>query len=568
MFPTFYSLLSIFCFFCYNKNMKNIALEWSKEIIWYQIFPDRFRRGNPDNPIKETYFSKEKIKYWAPSRFSKKWETRDHWEKNLSKDFYSTLHLRRYLGDIKGIKESIPYLKKLGITGIYLNPIFMAPSSHKYDHACLHHIDPYLGSDPLGDIQIINSEKRPEDPNNWKNTTADIEFFDLVRSLHKNNIRIIIDGVFNHSGRDFFAFQDILKKGKDSSYKEWYDIHDFNKLKYNCWLGHSSLPEFSRAQDNLKDVVKDYIFACIEKWLFPDEKQAGGDGIRLDAADCLPHGFLKDLFSFIKNISSEKLIVGELWHISSDYVNNKEMDIVMNYPFAYNAFEFFIDRIKPSEFIRKTEELFSSYPKENLFSMQNLFGSHDSSRLSTIIKNPGIKWRESEHFQMSQKYNNPKYNTNGLTKTEKRIRKNMLVMQFTFPGAPMVYYGDEVGLDGANDPDCRKPMLWDDILSDCKIDFKLRGFYKRLISKRNKYSALRNGTFKFISHSDNEKILVYIREDKKNKIVVAFNNSSVKRKIKIFTKKTTFKDVLKNKQFEDKHILLQPYSSVIIEVLK
>ncbi|PLW80182.1 hypothetical protein C0585_03925 [Candidatus Woesearchaeota archaeon] len=568
MFPTFYSLLSIFCFFCYNKNMKNIALEWSKEIIWYQIFPDRFRRGNPDNPIKETYFSKEKIKYWAPSRFSKKWETRDHWEKNLSKDFYSTLHLRRYLGDIKGIKESIPYLKKLGITGIYLNPIFMAPSSHKYDHACLHHIDPYLGSDPLGDIQIINSEKRPEDPNNWKNTTADIEFFDLVRSLHKNNIRIIIDGVFNHSGRDFFAFQDILKKGKDSSYKEWYDIHDFNKLKYNCWLGHSSLPEFSRAQDNLKDVVKDYIFACIEKWLFPDEKQAGGDGIRLDAADCLPHGFLKDLFSFIKNISSEKLIVGELWHISSDYVNNKEMDIVMNYPFAYNAFEFFIDRIKPSEFIRKTEELFSSYPKENLFSMQNLFGSHDSSRLSTIIKNPGIKWRESEHFQMSQKYNNPKYNTNGLTKTEKRIRKNMLVMQFTFPGAPMVYYGDEVGLDGANDPDCRKPMLWDDILSDCKIDFKLRGFYKRLISKRNKYSALRNGTFKFISHSDNEKILVYIREDKKNKIVVAFNNSSVKRKIKIFTKKTTFKDVLKNKQFEYKHILLQPYSSVIIEVLK
>ncbi|PLX26931.1 hypothetical protein C0583_05470 [Candidatus Parcubacteria bacterium] len=561
--------------------MKNKALEWAKNIVWYQIFPDRFRRGNKDNSIDSSYFSKKSIKKWRPSKFGKSWEKREHWEKNISDDFYDTLHLRRYLGDIKGIKESIPYLKRLGITGVYLTPVFMAPSSHKYDHACLHHIDPYLGSDPLGDIQILSSEKTPEDPKSWKNTTADLEFFDLIKKLHKNDIKILIDGVFNHSGRDFFAFQDILNKGQASNYINWYNIRsfkgdkshkatvgDFSEFSYDCWLGHTSLPEFSRNDDNLSEEVKTYIFNSVKKWLFPSDKSAGPDGIRLDAADILPHGFLKDLFSFVKNISNEKLIVGELWHISSEYIKNKEMDIVMNYPFSYNAYEFFIDKIKPSEFIQKTKDLFNSYPQKNLLCMQNLFGSHDSSRLATAIKNPGIKWREPEHFQMTQLRNNPHYKVGELSVKEKKIRRNMLVMQFSFPGAPMFFYGDEIGLDGANDPDCRKPMLWKDIKNDSKMDNRLKGFYKRLIKIRKNNKVLREGKLDFDFYDDKKNVLIYSRNLGDQKVIIAFNNSSVKRNIKLSEKKINYKDVLKNKQFEDNHILLQPYSSAVIEAQK
>jgi glycosidase len=188
--------------------------EWAKGIVWYQIFPERFANGDPTNDPEpeKTFINTDSIPDgWKIKEWTSNWFAQDKWEKNLGGNLSDHLYERRYGGDIQGIIDHLDYLKELGIGAIYLNPIFEAASLHKYDGSTFHHIDVNFGPDPEGDRELIESET-PDDPSTWKWTKADKLFLELVEKVHSKDMKIIIDGVFNHTGVQFWAFQDILEK--------------------------------------------------------------------------------------------------------------------------------------------------------------------------------------------------------------------------------------------------------------------------------------------------------------------------------------------------------------------
>jgi len=530
----------------FNENNQKTHLkvpEWAKQIIWYQIFPERFRKGYSHNNPTLSYFSKKNIKDWEITPFGKEWFHRSKWESEISDKFYHTVNYRRYGGDFKGILDSIQYLKKLGITGIYLNPVFMAPSNHKYDASVLHHIDPYFGSDPQGDFKIINKEISPENPAEWQWTKADIEFLELIEVFHENGIKVIIDGVFNHSGRDFFAFKDIIKNKKNSKYLDWYTIKRWQKNNkdgfiYKSWLGHKNLPEFAREENDFNKPVKKYIFDIVSRWMNPGQGYSGIDGWRLDAVDCINHGFLNNLAKHIINEKKDALIIGEIWHIHPEYILNNEMHAFMNYPFCYNAVDLLLNKKGIDYYIKKQINLLSSYPYNNTLVMQNLYSSHDTARLNNIILNAGMDLSLTDHFQKTKLQFSHKYKIGRIGRNLEKIRKLLLVIQFISPGAPMIYYGDEVGMEGANDPDCRKPMLWEDIeyedeikhpifgvkkQEENTINYELFEFYQKIIKIRKKYKALNYGEFEYKKINDN---ILKIKRFLEDEFVITYVNIS------------------------------------------
>ncbi len=203
---------------------QNKTPDWAKNAVWYQILPERFCNGNPENNPVYNILETSNIKNWEITAWTDDWYEMADWENNLG-DFHSSVWHRRYGGDLKGILDKLDYLQNLGVNAIYLNPVFQARSLHKYDASCYHHIDPYFGPDPAGDLRLIAAANETEDPETWIWTSADKLFLKLVKEIHKRNMRIIIDGVFNHTGRDFFAFKDLLKNKQKSRYVDWYKIN-------------------------------------------------------------------------------------------------------------------------------------------------------------------------------------------------------------------------------------------------------------------------------------------------------------------------------------------------------
>ncbi len=216
---------------------------WAGEAIFYQIFPERFCNGDTKNdPTRDSLeWPIKPGESWRISSWTADWYARDDWENELGSDFYRDGVLdRRYGGDLQGVIDKLDYLCDLGINAIYLNPVFYSRSLHKYDGNSYHHIDPFFGPDPKGDFALI--DKETADPRTWQWTAADKLFLDLVRRAHERGMHIIIDGVFNHTGRDFFAFKDIRQNQKNSRYKDWYSIESFddprtkrNEFAYKGW---------------------------------------------------------------------------------------------------------------------------------------------------------------------------------------------------------------------------------------------------------------------------------------------------------------------------------------------
>ncbi|MGB5893989.1 MAG: alpha-amylase family glycosyl hydrolase, partial [Ignavibacteriaceae bacterium] len=234
--------------------------EWATGVVWYQIFPERFANGDSTNDPEpeKTFINSDSIPAgWKIKDWTSNWFSQDEWEKDLGGHFRNHLYERRYGGDIQGIIDHLDYLKELGIGAIYLNPVFEAASLHKYDGSTFHHIDVNFGPDPERDRELIQSEI-PDDPSTWKWTEADKLFLTLVQEVHKRNMKIIIDGVFNHTGVQFWAFQDIIRNGESSKYKDWYRINSFddpatsfNEFDYEGWWGVKSLPEFNKDDSDL-----------------------------------------------------------------------------------------------------------------------------------------------------------------------------------------------------------------------------------------------------------------------------------------------------------------------------
>jgi glycosidase len=506
--------------------------EWAKGIVWYQIFPERYANGDTLNdPEAEKVFSNSKNapKDWEVTKWTSNWFDQSDWEKKLGGNVRDHLYERRYGGDIQGIIDRLDYIKELGTGAIYLNPVFEAVSLHKYDGSSYHHIDVNFGPNPIGDRKLMRAEI-PDNPNTWKWTEADKLFLKLIDEVHKRGMKIIIDGVFNHTGVQFWAFQDIIKNQEESKYKDWFIIDSFddtttveNEFDYKGWWGHKSLPEFNRTEEDLAEGPKEYIFQSTQKWMDPNgdgDPSDGIDGWRLDVAREVPIGFWKQWRSIVKTINNQALIVGELWELSPDFISDEGVfDALMNYNFAFAVNDFFIadkNKISVNEFIERLHKIDETYPAQNLYVLQNLLSSHDTERLSSLIQNPDRKYEHDANE------GNKNYKPGKPTNEDIEKQKLVAAFQLLYRGSPMIYYGDEIGMWGADDPHDRKPMIWDDLVYkneviDIKSGFTtgygsfsveqnkdLYKFYKDIISIKDGNTELRFGAIKFV-YSDNDK---------------------------------------------------------------
>lgn len=559
--------------------------EWAKKVVWYQIFPERFRNGDPANdPLVENIkgsWPHDHTSPWQIHPWNSDWYKLQPYEQKNQRDIWFNIQRRRYGGDLQGIIDKLDYLKDLGIGAIYLNPVFEAPSLHKYDGATYHHIDPNFGPDPEGDRKKIKTEI-PDDPSTWVWTEADKLFLKLVNKVHSRGMKIIIDGVFNHMGINSWAFRDVVKNQQNSKYKDWFSIISWNdsaagtKFNYNGWFGVKELPELKEDENGIVEGPKEYIFNITKRWMDPDGDNNPADGIdgwRLDVAFCVEHQFWKDWRKHLKAINPDAYITAEIIDpipVLLDYLQGDEFDAVMNYNYLFACSEYFFDdktAVTTTEFDSLLKDLRTAFPQCVSYVQQNLHGSHDTQRMASHLVNKDLakirNWHETFNIW---KGSNPAYDTRKPNEDEKRILKLTTIFQFTYLGAPYVYYGDEAGMWGANDPDCRKPMVWDDIeyqdevyLPDqlkrkepmhVKFDNDMFAHYKKLIKIRNENEALQLGDFKTELIDDEKKVYAFTRNYNGETIYVIINNSNEPAEIRLdVNKNLKFKDLLTDEEF-------------------
>ncbi len=543
-----------------TKNSIKTVPSWAKEAIWYQIFPERFWNGdkNNDPTLRDLaggwpHFQPEQ---WQIHPWTSDWYKLQPWEQTYQKDFYWCAGLRRYGGDLQGVLERLDYLQDLGINAIYFNPVFESPSLHKYDATMFHHIDNNFGPNPDEDRKIWASEN-PSDPSSWKWTSADTMFLYLIRQCHQRGIKVIIDGVFNHVGATFWAFQDVVKNQQDSPFKDWFTIKRWddpstpeNEFDYEGWNGVKDLPEIKEDQHGLVAGPREHIHAIVQRWLDPNrdgDPSDGIDGWRLDVAEKVNIDFWKDFRTWVKAINPEAYITGEIWW--DDWRHNKMMnakpwlqgdafDAVMNYRVARAIKKFIIDQqeqISVKAFADSLQQIYSDYGWENSLVCQNLMDSHDVDRLGSQIVNPD-RWYD--HWAAPK--DNPDYDVRKPNDAEMRRLRLILIIQMTLPGAPMIYCGDEAGMWGGDDPDCRKPMVWPELIYEDEVshpfgksrpadivdfDQNLFDFYKTVIKIRKEHPALKLGDFKNLLIDNQRQVYSFERNYLNEKMIVALNKS-------------------------------------------
>ena len=457
--------------FVFKEKLSEIELfqtpDWVKDGIFYQIFCDRFRNGKIENDpdFEEWYYSEENYLSY-PAR-ANKYHLIDDWYdlKGLIKSNGEPDHYSFYGGDIAGIVQKIDYLIDLGINVIYFNPLVKAESNHKYDTADYFRIDPHFGTNE--------------------------EFKNLVRLLHENDIRVIVDFAFNHTGVAFFAFQDILTNGEKSKYFNWYDVKkipnkkdvyngNFNALDYyQCWWGHATLPDLHfdldrhhPIENTIRDMEKanvnwdlvNYLLKVAEFWL----KDMDIDGFRLDVPNEVPFWFWKLFRKKVKETKKDAYLVGEIWSNAEEWVNSKYFDAVMNYAYFKDpVLRFFVYKnCSANRFVKDIKPGLTKYPLQARQVMMNLLDSHDTFRVLE------------------------------LKKSGYRALKLAVIFQMTYVGSPHIWYGDEIGMKGGHDPDNRRPFNWKYRKDSVKRE--LREFYSKLIEIRKQITPLRRGKLKFI----------------------------------------------------------------------
>jgi cyclomaltodextrinase / maltogenic alpha-amylase / neopullulanase len=530
--------------------------QWAKDAIWYQIFPERFRNGDRGNDPTPADLEMKTGRGWKVSPWTGDWYKLQPWEEEFNSRFYGNVFERRYGGDIQGVIDKLDYLSDLGTTAIYFNPIFDAISLHKYDASTYHHIDHTFGPNPRGDQELIRTET--DDPATWKWTKADSLFLTLIKEAHRRGIKVIIDGVFNHSGTRFWAFQDVMKNQHRSPYATWYDVQRWddpatpqNEFTYKGWWDVKELPEFWEGDSGFVKPVWNYFFNITTRWMDPNgdgNPSDGIDGWRLDVGNEVSHLFWKGWRKHVKSINPDAYIVGEIWDNASKWLDGDEFDAVMNYPFARAVVRFFIDsnerRLTPSSFDRELTAIRNDYPGEISYVLQNLIDSHDTDRLGSMVMNPNRKYDDQNGLR-----NNPNYNVGKPTAAARKIQKLILLFQMSYVGAPMIYYGDEAGMWGADDPDDRKPMVWDDLTyenerahpipgksrtdDEVKFDRSLFDYYRTIVHIRNRNVALRRGDFAALLVDDAKNLYAFKRTAGENQVIVALNNSDRKQIVEL-----------------------------------
>ncbi|HUB23991.1 MAG TPA: alpha-amylase family glycosyl hydrolase [Tepidisphaeraceae bacterium] len=491
--------------------------DWAQHAVWYQIFPERFRNGDPSNDPPNTV-------PWTSSWYSKL--------PGESGEFYHDVWRRRYGGDIQGIDEELPYLRSLGITCIYLNPIFKAEDLHKYDTSDYRHVDDHFGY--AGDISEIKGET--DDPSTWQWTRTDRLFLSFLADAHRQGFHVIIDGVFNHVGKANYAFQDVLKNGQKSRYASWFSITSWNPIHWMGWGGSPDgmLPEFRKdPQLGLVHGPRELVMAITRRWLAPDgDPSRGVDGFRLDVCQNIPQPFWVDWRKLVKSIKPDAYTSGEIWTICPDWLNGQTFDATMQYPFAQASESFFVDQrnaISPTKFGQLLSQFLIVYPFQISLDQMNLLDSHDTDRWSSRFVNPDLAFNASSRIED----NNPNYNTAKPDDADWTRIKQSLVVQMTYVGAPMIYYGDEAGMWGPSDPSDRQPMIWKDLApyDDPQVTFKqdLFDHYQRLIAIRQALPALQTGFAHAVLADDAAGVYAFSRDLGDQHVCVIVNRSGVER---------------------------------------
>lgn len=451
----------------YKKGFK--TPDWFKRGIMYQIFPDRFY-GVHNEPI-----AKKREEYIIHEDWYDNICFNPHRYENgpACNDFFG--------GNLKGITEKLPYLSELGVSIIYLNPIFEAYSNHRYDTANYKEIDQTLG-------------------------TAE-DFKELCKKAKGYGIRIILDGVFSHTGSDSIYFNKYGCYGENtgayrdlnSPYRSWYDFAGESN-EYRSWWGCSNLPNVNEMTPSYLDYILRDDDSVIKMWL-----ENGASGWRLDVADELPSDFIKILREEVKKTDPDAVIIGEVWEDASnkisyselrEYLLGSELDTVMNYPFKDNMISFVLGNINAEWFSKNIMSIIENYPLETTYALMNILGTHDTMRIKSVLG------EVYENDSAPHEHHNIKLTPNQETLALKRMSL-IVLMQMTFVGVPCIYYGDEIGMEGISDPFNRMPYTW-----RC-INPELLEYYKELCSFRNKRECLKSGKFKALYAQNN--VYVYAR---------------------------------------------------------
>jgi glycosidase len=482
---------------------------------------ERFRNGDDANdPVKMRPWTSE---WYSPSP----------WEGEDGSTFYDSFVFdRHYGGDLQGLREKLPYLKELGVNALYLNPIFQAESHHKYDATDYRHVDEHFGAG-RGDFDRTTALEELGDATTWTWSESDTVFLDTLKAAKKLGFRVILDGVFNHVGTRHPAFQDVKERGVESPYADWFSVRSWDPFECDGWAGFDELPAFRKSPEHglASKSLRDHIFDVTRRWMDPNgdgDPSDGIDGWRLDVPEEIPQSFWVEWCELVRSINPQAYIVGEIWKPAPDWLDGQTFDAVMNYPFAEAALSWIAHddmKISATELDRRLGELRDTYPSEVTYALQNLADSHDTDRLVSKVFNPDRAFDEGNREQADSTYDGSK--PSDLSYRRARL---FALLQMTYVGAPMIYYGDEAGMWGSDDPNNRKPMLWKDLEpyvdSDQNqvIDAHLE-FYRSAIALRRAHAALRVGGFRTLITDDSQDLWVFVREDAEEEILVALNAS-------------------------------------------
>lgn len=413
--------------------------DWTKGTVYYQIFPERFFNGDTANDPKECM----------------KWGTAPTRENYMG-------------GDLKGIQMKIPYLKELGIECIYLNPIFCSDFNHKYATSNYFKVDPIFGTNE--------------------------DFRELVDKCHDNGIKVVLDGVFNHTGIHISFFEDLLENQSNSKYAKWYltekEKIDVSEKDYECVGAYKWMPKLNTANKE----VREFVIKVMDYWI--SEYQI--DGWRLDVADEVDSTVWQMARRVLKDRYPEIILIGETWGYGGTLVTANRLDSVMNYMFRDAVWDYFgKNRIDVEEFDQRINHMLAMYKEETMQVMYNLIDSHDTERFLYICKE------------------------------NKELYKLAIAFQILFIGSPAIYYGDEVGQTGANDPDCRRCMIWDET-----ADVHLKKYYQQYIDIRRRHDCIRRGTFRTVLADNRTDTYAFVRSSDMEDLYVLIHKGGIEESIK------------------------------------
>lgn len=441
--------------------------DWAKGKIMYQIFPDRFYKSENYLPIP------------LPERITKQWGEMPNWDIDKNGKIHNNDY---FMGNLKGIEEKLDYLSELGVEIIYINPIFLSQSNHRYDTADYENVDPYLG------------------------TNADLK--SLCQKAHEREMKIVIDGVLNHTGNDSKYFNEYKNyntvgafQGNQSPFYDWYKKNDKGGFEY--WWGFKNLPVCDANNLAWQNFVygKDGI---IDKWF-----SFGIDGLRLDVADELTDEFIENIRIAVKRNKPDGLIIGEVWDNAvtkegygkqRKYLLGKGLDSVMNYPLT-NAILKYVRFGNAEIFTDTINEIITQYPKEVLPVLMNSLSTHDITRAMTTLAGDGIQNNNNNWIWDIPYSRDWQFAKDKLNQQQYKMAKNLLkiatVIQYFMPGCPCIYYGDEAGLYGYKDPFNRKCFPWDN------IDKELYDFFTELGKARKQVEVLAEAELNIVEANEN-----------------------------------------------------------------